>query len=283
VTWRTSSSDINAQNYPKRDEERKEVREPIKSSDPEIVVVSIDYAGIQARNVAMESLDGCLINAFWHDYDIHSDWRSRILKKYPKWIPKSKLNDKEAMKGFRYRAKNQFVFPSFFGAQAFKLSEGLGIPQNICEELREEFFDEFKGIDKWHSELKKFYYENGYVTGLSGFRRRAPISINELVNSPIQSDEAIIVMDAMARLSEMEDPRYQPAIMIHDDLTFFWPKKEVEKRLEIVVKEMVTTPFEWANVVPISVEVSAGPDWINQKEIGKYTTTRVAGEIKEIK
>ena len=81
----------------------------------------------------------------------------------------------------------------------------------------------------------------------------------------------------------MEDPRYQPAMMIHDDLTFFWPKKEIEKRLEVVVKEMITVPFEWANIVPIEVEVSVGPDWINQKEIGKFANNKWNGivQIKE--
>jgi len=282
ITWRSSSEDPNIQNFPKHDDELKEVRSQIKSSDPNIVVVSIDYAGIQARNVAMESLDKNLVNAYWNNYDIHSDWRDRIVKRYPKWIPKSKLSDKEAMKGYRQLAKNKFVFATFFGAQSYTTSQGLEIPRNICEELREEFFDQFKDIEKWHKHLHKFYYENGYVTGLSGFRRRAPVSGTELINTPIQSDESIIVLDAMARLSELEDPRYQPALEVHDDLTFFWPKREVEKRLEVVVKEMVTIPFKWANVVPIEVEASWGPDWINMSKIGSFANNKWDG-IVEIK
>ena len=282
-TWRSSSDGPNIQNFPKHDEELKEVRTQVKSSDPNIVVVSIDYAGIQARNVAMESRDKKLVDVYWHNYDIHSDWRDRIVKKYPKWIPKSKLNDKEAMKGFRQAAKNKFVFATFFGAQSYTTSEGLGIPRNICEELREEFFDEFKDIGKWHKQLHDFYYKNGYVMGLSGFRRYAPVSGTELINTPIQSDESIIVLDAMARLSELQDPRYQAALEVHDDLTFFWPKKEVEKRLEVVVKEMINIPFEWANIVPIAVEASWGPDWINMTKIGEYSNDKWNGivEIKE--
>lgn len=280
VTGRTSSTSPNIQNFPKRDEELKEVRSQVKSSDPNIVVVSFDYAGIQARNVAMESNDKALINAFWNNYDIHSDWRERIVKKYPKWIPKAKLGDKDAMKGFRHLAKNKFVFPTFFGAQAYNTSEGLGIPRNICEELLEEFFDEFPAIKKWHLSLDKFYLEHGYITGLSGYRRHAPVSTNEKINSPIQADEAIIVMDAMNRLAEMEDPRYQAALMIHDDLTFFWPKNEIEKRAEVVIRAMVTVPFKWAQVVPIEIEMSVGSDWINQKEVGKFSSDQFDGIVK---
>lgn len=282
VSNRTSSDSPNIQNWPKRDEERKEVRGQVKHSDLDIVIVSIDYAGIQARNVAMESRDKKLVDAFWHNYDIHTEWMERIAKKAPRWIPKSKLQDKAAMKGFRHLAKNKFVFPTFFGAQAFSVSESLGIDKKVCEDLRDEFFDQFPDIHKWHQSLDKFYYENGYVTGLSEHRCRAPISPNQRINLPIQGDEAFIVMDAMARLAELEDQRYQPMLMVHDDLTFKMPKKDVEKRLEVIVKEMINVPFEWANIVPIEVEVSWGRDWINMTEIGKYSNDKWNG-IVEIK
>lgn len=282
-TGRTSSQSPNIQNFPKHDKELKEVRSQVKSSDPNIVVVSFDYAGIQARNVAMESKDERLVEAFWNNYDVHADWRDRIVKRYPKWIPKQKLSDQKAMKEFRQEAKNKFVFPTFFGAQAYNTSEGLGIPKNICEELLEEFFDEFKDIKKWHTSLHDFYNKFGYVTGLSGYRRQAPVSTNELINSPIQADETIIAMDAMIRLSEMEDPRYQASIFVHDDLTFFWPKNEVEKRAEVVIDVMVNCPFKWAQIVPIGVEMSVGPNWIDLEEVGKFSSDKWNGivEIKE--
>lgn len=185
ITWRTSSEGPNIQNWTKRDEERKEVRGQIKSPNRNMRVVSFDYAGIQARNVAMESKDKRLIEVYWNNYDIHTEWRERIQKKYPKWIPKSNEGYKDEagkLKAFRHLAKNKFVFPTFFGAQAFSVSESLNIPKNTCEELREEFFDEFHDIDAWHKQLEKFYRKNGYVTGLSGFRRYAPVSPNERIN-----------------------------------------------------------------------------------------------------
>lgn len=280
VSNRTSSDSPNIQNFPKRDEERREVRGQVKHSDPNIVIVSVDYSGIQARNVAMESRDKKLVEAFWNNYDIHSEWRERIAQICPGWIPKGKLQDKEAMDHYRYLSKNKFVFPTCFGAQAYTISEGLGIPKNKAEELREEFFDQFPDIKKWHQELDKFYYENGYVSGLSGHRCRAPIAPNQRINLPIQGDEAYIVMDAMSRLAELEDPRYQPMLMVHDDLTFAMPKREVENRLEVIVKTMVNVSFEWANIVPIEVEVSMGPDWINMKKIGKYSNDKWDGIIE---
>ena len=282
VSWRTSSTDNNIQNWPKRDDERKEVRSQVRSPDRNIRVVSIDYAGIQARNVAMESKDKKLVDAFWHNYDIHSDWRERIARSAPGWIPKSKRQDKEALAHFRYLAKNKFVFPTFFGAHAYSMSLNLGIPYDVCQDLKDEFFDNFKGIKKWHDKLDVMYYDEGYVTGLSGFICRAPISSNQRINLPIQGDEAIIVLDATSRLSEMEDPRYRPMLEVHDDLTFLWPKNEIEKRLEVVVKTMITIPFEWANIVPIEVEVSYGEDWIHMEKVGSFVSDGCGG-IKNAK
>ena len=283
VTWRTSSSDPNAQNWPKREEGNKEVREQIKHKDPNIKVVSFDYAGIQARGVAMESLDKTLIDHFWHDYDVHGDWLERIRKRYPQWVSSAQLKDKNTFKKYRHLSKNKFVFPTFFGAQSYTTSTGLGIPENIAEDLRLEFFDEFPGIEKWHERLKQLYYQEGYVTGLAGFRRYAPVSGNELVNTPIQSSEALIVLDAMARLSELQDDRYQAAFEVHDDITFFIPKNEIDSRAEVIVDAMVNTPFDWAHIVPIEVEMSVGDDWLHMEEVGKFKSTKERQGFVEIK
>jgi hypothetical protein len=43
---------------------------------------------------------------------------------------------------------------------------------------------------------------------------------------------------------------------------------------------MINVPFEWANIVPIEVEASWGPDWINKKEIGKYANNSWNGIVQ---
>lgn len=264
-TWRTSSDGPNIQNYPKR--EHREVRKQI-SKGGDYRVVSFDYAGIQARNVAMESLDKTLIKYFWERYDIHTDWMQRIIKRVPKWLPKDA--DKDTVKKYRNIAKNGLVFPSFFGAQAPKIATVCEIKVEVARDLHEEFWEEFPDIKGWHERLKKDYLKRGYVTGLSGFRRHAPVSPNEMINAPIQADESIIVCDAMARLSEMEDNRFQANLMVHDDLTFIWHKSEVERNAEVVIKAMLDCPYEWAHVVPLGVEMSVGMDWAKQDGVGEF-------------
>jgi uracil-DNA glycosylase family 4 len=267
-TWRTSSEDPNIQNFPKR--QTKEVRSQI-AAKPGYKVVSFDYGQIQARNVGMESLDAALLKAFWEDYDIHADWTWRIIDKYPEWVPggrRALKEDKDLFKAKRGDTKNQMVFPSFFGARAKKIASELGIPLDIAEECLDEFWEMFPDIKGWHERIEKFYWKHGYVTGCTGFRRRAPISPNELINAPIQADEAAIVLDAMIRLSKIDHDLLQASMEIHDDLTFIWEEKRIDELAEIVVREMLACPFEWANVVPIVVEMSVGQNWADKATDG---------------
>jgi uracil-DNA glycosylase family 4 len=275
-TWRTSSKDPNSQNFAKHD--HREVRSQVKHVENKIV--TFDYAGIQARNVAMESRDKALVKAFWNDYDVHGFWAKRAAKVYPRWVTeglKSFNTDKDVFKKYRQLSKNLFVFPSFFGAQPKSISANIGLPEAIAEQLQDEFWNEFPDIHRWQKRIASDYRNTGYVTGLSGFRRHAPISQNQIINSPIQADESIIVCSAMAALSEMEDERYQANMEIHDDLTFIWPKNEIEKNAEVVAREMTRLTFPWMGIVPIVVEMSIGDDWSSVKEVAKFSSIEIWG------
>ncbi len=279
-TWRTSAEDPNIQNQPKRD--HIEVRAQVRPGNKRYIV-AFDYAGIQARNIAMESCDKVLVKAFIDWYDIHEDWRDRIIKAYPKWLPNGKqdLQDKSVMKALRSKAKNGLVFPLFFGAQAKKVALVTGIPEPIAQKLREEFMHEFAGVDRWHKKLMQDYYKSGYVTGLSGFRRRAPISPNEIINAPIQADESLIVMEAFAALSKYGDPRLQPNMEIHDDLTFVLKGSDVDRCTELIIGEMLRIRHAWINV-PLVVEMSLGVDWARVQPVGTFESTGT-NSFREVK
>lgn len=277
-TWRTASDSPNIQNWPKR--QNVEIRSQVRPR-PGYKIVAFDYSGIQARNVAMESRDPTLVQAFEEHYDMHTDWMENILRSYPKWIDggKAAAKDKEVFKKYRHRAKNQFVFPKFFGAQPKSIARNLGIPERIAEGLSEEFYDRYPGVLKWHKWLRQFYREYGYVTGLSGFRRRAPVKQTEIINTPIQSDESVIVLDALIRLSELGLDQYQASLEVHDDLTFIWPADKVDEYAETVITMMLDTSYEWAKIVPLGVEMSIGDDWGHLEGVGEWFTNTWEGSI----
>lgn len=278
-TSRTASNNPNAQNWPKRKEGSKMVRSQIAGNDDERVV-SFDFAGIQARNIAMESLDDKLVQSFWTGYDPHKDWTEWLAREAGtdwKFVHKAGseklfLKDKSLFKDARGVVKNGFVFPSFFGAMPRGISIQLGIDQPIIEKMQDELFGQFPDVKKWQDGIKEHYQEHGWITGLTGIRRRAPCSPNQLINAPIQADEAWIVCDCFDRLSILAEKNWhlQPNMEIHDDFTFIWPKKLIDDLAPIVITEMLSVPFKWAHVVPIEIEMSVGTNWSNQKEVGKF-------------
>lgn len=283
-TSRTASSDPNSQNFGKHYDEETlgkdyfwKSRKQIQHKNPNMRFVAFDYAGMQARNVAMESKDKVLVDSFWTGYDIHHDWAMRCGELHPKWLSdpdrywkvcdalKAKKDvskeDKDFAKWYRQLAKNNFVFATFFGAHPPTTAERLGVPVKVTEKMYEEFFERFPGIRNYHERQKTTYEKYGYVASLSGFKRHAPVSQNELINSGIQADEAMIVCSAMTELSQMEEWRFQPNMEIHDDLTFIWPMKDIEKNAEVVMKTMTRIRFPWMAIVPIEVEMSVGLNW----------------------
>lgn len=272
-TGRMSSDDPNWQNFPKRDAETKEVRRSVRAG-PGQLVLSFDYGQIEARVIAMFTKDKVFCKALWERYDVHMDWAERIARAYPERIGGRKnLTDKKVMKTFRTDIKNQWTFPLFFGARDTSVAGYLNIPIDVVKPLVRDFWKEFSGVRAWQERQQAFYNENGYVECLTGRRRRGPLSVNQVMNSPVQGTAAEIVMDAMCRLSEIGDLELQPEINIHDDLTFVRvDEARVDAVAERVITEMLRVPFEWAKIVPITVEMSLGKDWASSEEIGSYSS-----------
>ena len=273
-TWRTAAQDPNIQNFPKREQRDKAVRKQIVA-DPGCQLVSVDYSSIQARNVAMESKDARLVQAFIDHYDIHRDWSERVQRLVRGW---AKGRDQKAL---RNAAKNELVFPLFFGAQPASVANYLGVDSKYGYSLYDAFWNEFPDIHLWHDDLRTFYKRHHYVTGLSGFRRHAPISSNMLVNTPIQGDEALLVCEAMARLSQYEDDALQCVAMVHDDLVFQIPVARHDECVEIILHEMLRMEHPWLNV-PLAVEVNVGPNWAEQQKVGHFESVGDGGFVQLI-
>ncbi|KKN90055.1 hypothetical protein LCGC14_0231680 [marine sediment metagenome] len=274
ATGRTSSEAFNQQNFVKH--KNKWVREEIVAAD-NCVLVSADYGQIEAKVFGMASEDKFLCKALWEDYDIHADWAKRIANKYPKIVGGKKfISDNDVMKELRQKVKNKFVFPAFFGAAGESIAEYLGVPESIfCGRngLLKEFWDTFPEVKQWQNDLLDFYNEHGYTETLTNRRRRAPMSVNQLLNHPIQGTASDIVINAMDRLSEFAEeenmPQLQAIMNVHDDLTFNIPVDSLDDDLEDIIDQMLDVPFDFINV-PISIEVEVGHNWFAMKKVGTF-------------
>jgi len=269
TTGRLSASKPNMQNFPRR--QNLQARNIIIAPKGH-KIVAIDEAQIEARVIAVVSRDTFFCNAIRDNYDIHMDWAIRVCNK--KGIPEKQRTVKY-MKDLRSAIKNMLVFPWFYGAQVSSVSTAIDLSYRLTEELFEDFWGMFAGVKRWQTEIVKFYLQNGYVETVFGRKRHAPLSLNECLNTPIQSIASDIVTSSMIELSQLarklNRPQLQPVMNIHDDLTFYLPEDTMNDDIQIISKSMCYTP-SWFDNVPLGVEVKIGDKWGEMEEVAKFTT-----------
>lgn len=284
VTGRLAAEDPAVQNWPIR--KYPEVRGIVTAERKRRMtwILACDYGAIEARCFAMASQDEKLTRYLWTDYDIHGHWAKRIHEEYPEvkdWIV-SEFGvdwDEKGMKTLRQEAKNKWVFPQFFGSAARSCAANLHLPEHVADELAAEFWeDEFRGVKKWQKDLLRSYEKNLYVETMTGRRRRGPMTLNELLNHPIQGTAFDIVGAGMNALSERamesDDEELQQALQVHDDNSFWIDDETLEPKMKIIAEEMCRHRFDWINV-PLLVEMKAGPRWSELKEVAKYRSDKL--------
>jgi uracil-DNA glycosylase family 4 len=280
-TGRLSSDGPNMQNFPKRDPVLKKLRKIIVPREVH-TFVSVDYGQIEARIIGISSADRVLCASLWDEYDIHRDWALRVAKQFPTTMKRryGSTTTEEAIKAFRSDIKNQLVFPAFYGATAGHCANMLEMPLRKFQPIYDAFWSEFRGVKSMQRRYTKEYLTQGYVSCLTGRRRHAPLTMNELINTPIQGTASDVVVDAMVRLSRQsleEDKLWlQPILNIHDDLTFDVPTEKLDDAIEDIVCAMLAVPFGWLTV-PITVEVEIGKDWYAMEEVGKFRSDDILG------
>lgn len=276
VTGRSSCEDPPLQQFPRR--EHKEIRAVI-GAPPGHLVVSFDFGQLEARIIGMISRDPVLVAEIFAGYDIHGDWTDQLGKEFAPQM----LRTAAERKHLRDYVKNKWTFPLFFGSKLESVAYDLSgvfkkeIHPEILAEYYDAFWDKYRGVKRWQEELILFYWKHSYVETLTGFRRREPMTANELINQPIQGTAAHIVIDAQIRLSQhaydSEQPRFQPRINIHDDLTFYLPKSPtLEQDIEFIGKQMCLPSYAFITV-PLSVEVSIGPNLADKEDLVTFSST----------
>lgn len=271
VSGRLSSEDPNNQNWPKR--KNKQVRKIVVGGKGKKIIAA-DYGQIEARVLAMESRDAVFVKALWEDYDVHMEWATKIAAVAPDSF---ELHGDGNMKLFRSVVKNKWVFPLFYGSSKRSVSASLSLEDYVANDLFDEFWETFVQVKTWQEKKWSGYMRDGFVQGLTGRRKRGPLTFNQAINIPVQGAAADITVDAAERLAELsfeEADFLHPVINVHDDLTFVVPDSEVDWALGIIVEEMLSFKAPWVNV-PLAVEVEIGDNWYEMHEAGKYSSTEL--------
>jgi uracil-DNA glycosylase family 4 len=273
-TYRSSSADPNAQNYPKR--KHKELRSPIIAPEGHLLV-ACDMGQCQVRILACASEDHILIKSLLEGRDIHTDWLNNLIEFHPDYLDHlaaqtGQQDEAKIRKYGRSVIKSDLVFNAFFGGGAQNISTRTGIPLRVAEEILVEFWEEFRGVKAWHKARRNEYRDTGTVKGMTGIMLGRNMKTgNEPINFPIQNGEAELVMRAQCELSQLaiqeNDMYYQPRINVHDDLTFVLPDDDrIMGYIDRITQSMSKVWFEW-QIVPSVVEVQVGPNWADLQEV----------------
>jgi uracil-DNA glycosylase family 4 len=131
-------------------------------------------------------------------------------------------------------------------------------------------------LEKWHASQRKFAYHKGYVSTLSGRKRRLPHAQDkrdtperaeawrQAINSPVQGFASDINLMVLLQLRR-EFPRavLRPTITVHDSILMEvrndWVERVATRVQEIMRRPDLFDTFDIQLTVPIEGEVKIGP------------------------
>ncbi len=258
ATGRLSSSEPNLQNVPVRGEWGAKIRKGFIAEN-NFKIVSCDYSQMELRIAAHLSGDKKMREYFEAGEDIHTMTAAEVFG----------IAKEEVTKDMRFRAK-ALNFGVLYGMGAAGFARSAGIGRDEAQVFIESYFARFPGIWEYIEGTKNFVRKNGYAETLLGRRRYLP-EINSknpplraqaermAMNHPIQGTSADITKLAMIEIGyQLPATSYQLLLQIHDELLFEIADDKIKETVPKVKNIMENVS---KLVIPLKVDVSAGPSW----------------------
>jgi DNA polymerase I-like protein with 3'-5' exonuclease and polymerase domains len=265
ATGRLSSSNINLQNMPKRGFP---VRKAMVSRF-DYKIVEFDYSGLEFRVAGEVSRDPQIIEDILNGKDIHKQTASIIHR-----IPAEEVT-KET------RAQIKFhTFAPLYGSQ------GSGLAEHE-KKYYDEFFVIYKGLKSYQQRLMDGVVKNGIVQTPSGRQYYWPnarrlkngrvTNATQVVNYPIQGfatgDIVPLACIRAFRLFKKHNLKSKLILTVHDSIVVDCHPDELTQVKKVLVEAMANVGeeleqrFDYKPVLPLDVEMTVGPNWLEQEEI----------------
>lgn len=267
ATGRLSSTNPNLQNIPVRTALGRQIRRAFLPGKPDWVLLSADYSQIELRVLAHLSGDENLITAFLAGADIHTKTASEVFEVDPEKVTSEMRSAAKAIN-----------FGIVYGISSFGLAKGTGLTRQAAQSYIDNYFRRYAGVKQYMEETVAIARSQGYVTTVLGRRRYLPdlhsrkwpqrsFAERTAMNTPIQGSAADIIKLAMLRVeSKLNEAGLQSQMLlqVHDELVLEVPQSEL-----MATAKIIRTAMEGAYklVVPLSVSIGAGPNWLDIKEL----------------
>lgn len=264
TTGRLSSTEPNLQNIPIKYELGREIRK-VFIPEEDSMILSADYSQIELRVLAHIADDDNFITAFKEGIDIHTKTASEVFN-----VP---LDEVTPLLRSRAKAVN---FGIVYGIGDFSLSQDLNISKKEAKLYIDTYFDRYKNVKKYLTDIVEEARQKGYVTTILNRRRYIP-EINDsnkivkafgerlAMNTPIQGSAADIIKLAMVNVYKSlinHKLKSRIILQVHDELILNVFKDEMEQVKKIVKQEM---EHVLDLKVPLLVDINEGDTWYEAK------------------
>ena len=306
---RSSSSEPNFQNLPKRDPLAKQyVRKGI-IPDEGFHFCEADYSSLEVRIFACHCLDPVLID-YVNDptTDMHRDQCVDLfMLDGPDYVSKSMRGDMKA----------GWVFAEFYGSYykscARKMWDGMILPEKIClndpltggkgvtlkqhldnkgirchadfeayleDYEKNKFWARFAVTKEYQMNAFKEYQRKGYIETKWGFRRGGFLSKNKIINTPTQGtgfQNLLWSLVEMDRIRQKEKWLSFFVGQIHDSINSNIHPSELQYVLDMhhyIMCERIRELNDWI-IVPLEIEVAIAPvnaPWYDTKDFIRIQT-----------
>ena len=264
-TGRLSSVDPNLQNIPIRLEEGRKIRKAFVPSEKDWVIFAADYSQIELRVLAHIAQDENLMDAFIHDFDVHTKTAMDVFH----------VEKDEVTSNMRRHAK-AVNFGIVYGISDYGLSQSLGITRKEAATFIENYLKSFPKVKEYMTDIVQKAKIDGYVSTILNRRRYIPeitsknfnirgFAERTAMNTPIQGSAADVIKKAMILMAErLKEEKVQARLLlqVHDELIFEAPKEEIQI-LEKIVPEVMENAVKLC--VPLKVDYNYGSSWFEAK------------------
>lgn len=262
---------------PSRTELGRRVRKQCKVRVQGRKLATRDLSQIEFRVVAHLSEDRTMCRVFEQGLDMHKNTASQIFGKPIDQLDKLTERDPAKAAGFGI----------LFGITAEGLRDQmrmLGVghlwPLDRCQQLLDEWFGVYPGVQKFISQTRAEAARRGFVSDMAGRRRYLPGAASDLswvreeawrqaVSLKVQGTAQAILKTAMAWLwplledhwrteGETGDAYLEPLLEVHDELLWETHEQHLDWLMAVCDAAMTTTT---QLRIPITSSGGAGDDW----------------------
>lgn len=295
-TYRSSSSNPNFQNIPKRDKESMQICRQALLPRPGHMLLEADFASLEVMISACYHKDPTMLRYLKDkNSDMHLDMATQI------FMFDTLDRNLSAHHTLRQAAKNGFVFPQFYGDYyancAVYLSEWMQLPargrwnrntglelpngeyisdhlnskgiksfnrfSDHIKQIEKDFWERrFKVYQKWRKAWVERYRRRGQLQMLTGFVCSGALKHNEIINYPIQGTAFHCLLFTFIELDRiMRQEQWVSKLIgqIHDSILMDVEPSEFEhikKTINKIVKETLPTVWDWI-IVPLDIDLDA--------------------------